>query len=86
MGRKCYDLSMHDVYAVTMGIAAAMAAYLAILILWWMLKGFGRSIERLLAPVERRLYQWLQDRATARTLGTDIDVIRVRRKSEFSAH
>ena len=29
---------------------------------------------------ERALYDWLQDRATARALGMDIDLVRARRK------
>jgi hypothetical protein len=53
----------------------------------WLIKvsAFGGAslIERMLLPLERRAFQWLQDRATARALGIDIDIIRVRRKSEF---
>jgi hypothetical protein len=53
----------------------------------WLIKvsAFGGDslIERMLLPLERRAFQWLQDRATARALGIDIDIIRVRRKSEF---
>lgn len=31
-------------------------------------------------PAERRLLQWLQDRAAARALGIDIEILRARRK------
>lgn len=52
----------------------------------WLLKvtaiGLRNGIERLLLPAELRLFQWLQDRAVARTLGADIDVVRFRRKVE----
>lgn len=52
----------------------------------WLLKvtaiAARNGIERFLLPAERRLLQWLQDRAVARTLGADIDVVRFRRKVE----
>jgi len=55
----------------------------------WLLKvtaiGIVRMIDRMLRPIERRILQWLQDRAMARALGVDIDIIRVRRKIETAA-
>lgn len=63
--------------------------WLAVVVLWfakdlvWMI---GRVLARALLPVERRILQWLQDRASARALGVDIEVLRVRRKSQFPRH
>lgn len=52
----------------------------------WLLKvaalGIARMIDRMLRPIEQRALQWLQDRAMARALGVDIDIIRVRRRIE----
>jgi hypothetical protein len=60
----------------------------AVIIGVWLLKvtvsGAVRMVDCLLRPLERRMLQWLQDRATARTLGIDIDIIRARRKIETS--
>lgn len=73
----------HDIRAGAFALSIVWAAIIGL----WLLKivGMGavRLVERLLLPSERRAFQWLQDRATARALGIDIDVIRVRRKSEF---
>lgn len=33
-------------------------------------------------PIEERTLQWLQDRAMARALGVDVDVVRMRRRME----
>jgi len=61
----------------------------AVIIGLWLLKvtaiGTVRMIDRMLRPIERRILQWLQDRAMARALGVDIDIIRVRRKIETAA-
>ena len=69
------------IFARTIGIGVAG------IIALWAIKvtviALARMTERALLPIERRIFQWLQDRATARTLGIDIDIIRVRRKSEF---
>lgn len=44
---------------------------------------FGNSVApRFLYPLEAKLLQWLQDRATARMYGTTIDVVRIRRKAD----
>lgn len=54
----------------------------------WLLKVVAsaglRAACRILLPLEVRVLLWLQDRAAARALGIDIDVIRVRRKIEFT--
>lgn len=54
----------------------------------WLLKvmasSLPRCIGRLMLPLEVRVLLWLQDRAAARALGVDIDVIRFRRKVEFT--
>lgn len=55
----------------------------------WLLKKlfFGASdlFQKSAMPFERSTLQWLQDRAMARALGVDIDIIRVRRKIETAA-
>lgn len=71
-----------------MGIGLrALAMVCSAVIALWLLKvialATARMFERLLLPLERGVLQWLQDRAAARALGIDIDIIRVRRKSEF---
>lgn len=52
----------------------------------WLLKeaaiGVSKLVERAFLPIERRIYQWLQDRAMSRTLGVSVDVVRVRRRIE----
>jgi hypothetical protein len=72
-----------------MGIGfLALAIVCAAIVGLWLLKvtaiGAVRMVDCLLRPLERRMLQWLQDRATARTLGIDIDIIRARRKIETS--
>lgn len=66
----------------------SLAVVCAAIIGLWLLKvtaiGAMRMVDCLLRPLERRMLQWLQDRATARTLGIDIDIIRARRKIETS--
>jgi len=53
----------------------------------WLLKVVASTgsqmIGKILLPLEIRVLSWLQDRATSRTLGIDIDVIRFRRKVDF---
>lgn len=71
---------------IRIGLHALVIVWAAIVGLW-LIKvialSSARLIERMLLPVERATFQWLQDRATGRALGIDIDIIRVRRKSEF---
>lgn len=72
------------------GIFVRIIAFIwAVIIGLWLLKvtavGVARMIDRMLRPIERRVLQWLQDRAMARALGVDIDIIRVRRRIETAA-
>lgn len=80
------DAITHQLRAGFIGLGsvvlAVIALYLARLFVVWL----WRALVRSLLPLERRLLQFLQDRATSRTLGVDIDVIRVRRKIEFTAN
>lgn len=46
----------------------------------WFLRCLSIGFSLLIRPMEVRLLGYLQDRATARTLGVDIDVLRARRK------
>ncbi len=69
------------------GIFMRIIAFIwAVIIGLWLLKvttiGVAQMIDRMLRPIELSVLQWLQDRAMARTLGVDIDVIRVRRRIE----
>lgn len=79
------DAIAHQLRAGLIGLGSVVLAvivlYLAKLLVVWL----WRALARCLLPLERRLLQFLQDRATSRTLGVDIDVIRVRRKIEFTA-
>jgi hypothetical protein len=79
------DAIAHQLRAGFIGLGsvvlAVIALYLARLFVVWL----WRALARCLLPLERRLLQFLQDRATSRTLGVDIDVIRIRRKIEFTA-
>lgn len=71
------------------GGGKALALVWAVIVGVWLLKVVvlrsARVAGRLLYPAEAWLLAWLQDRATARTLGIDIDVIRMRRKIDFTA-
>lgn len=40
-------------------------------------------IGKLVLPLEVRVLAWLQDRAAARALGVDLDILRIRRKIDF---
>ena len=40
----------------------------------------GRAISWAILPSEKRMLQWLQDRAASRALGIDIAILRARRK------
>lgn len=65
---------------VVMG-AVALGLLWGIASVAWLV--FGRSVApRFLYPIESKLLQWLQDRATARAFGTSVDVVRVRRKAD----
>lgn len=77
---------LHQLRAVSIGVGAAMLAYVAWRLLGLVVRVLYAAAGRVMMPIESRCYQWLQDRATARTLGVDIDVIRMRRKVEFPRH
>lgn len=53
---------------------------------WIVLKHIGAAIFRAVVtsflPLETKTLEWLQDRAMARTLGVDVDVVRMRRRME----
>jgi hypothetical protein len=69
------------IFVRTVGIG--VSAIIAIWLLKVAIFAICRMVERMVLPLERSTLQWLQDRAMARSLGVDIDIIRVRRKSEF---
>jgi uncharacterized membrane protein YfbV (UPF0208 family) len=60
--------------------------WLGLFVLWLAKDIVFWLARRAFMPIETRLLTWLQDRATSRTLGIDIDVIRMRRKIEFTNH
>jgi hypothetical protein len=53
----------------------------------WLLKMMAKAVPtwtgKLVLPLEVRVLSWLQDRATARALGVDLDILRARRKIDF---
>lgn len=63
-------------------IGVGIAAWSGIYLLKFIAISLGRLFERALLPIERRLLTWLQDRATARVLGIDTEIVRQRRKME----
>ena len=69
------------------GGGKALALVWAVIVGFWLLKVVVlwcvRAAGHLLYPLVAPLLGWLQDRATARTLGIDIDVLRFRRKVDF---
>lgn len=76
----------HDIGAGMYALSIVWAVIIGV----WLLKvtgiGAGKLVERLCLPAERRIFQWLQDRAAARALGMDIDIIRARRKIETATN
>lgn len=53
----------------------------------WLLKKMAMAVPawigKLVLPLEVRVLAWLQDRAAARALGVDLDILRIRRKIDF---
>lgn len=66
----------------------ALSIMCSVVIGLWLLKvsgiGLAKMTERLLLPLERRVYQWLQDRAMSRALGIPVEIVRVRRRIEMA--
>ena len=75
----------HQMRAGFIGLGSIVLAVIALYLARLLVGRLWRTLVRSLLPLERRLLQLLQDRAMSRTLGVDIDVIRVRRKIEFTA-
>ena len=44
--------------------------------------GLAKAIARSFLPAELKMLEWLQDRATARTLGIDVGIVQARRRME----
>lgn len=74
---------MNDLLIGLKSVGAVAAAYLCFMVLRGLSRASGHLLASRLLPAERRLLEWLQDRATARTMGIDVDVIRARRKIDF---
>jgi hypothetical protein len=59
---------------------------IAIAVVGWSVYYCGRAATRLVSkrafPLEKRILQFLQDRAASRALGVDIGVLRARRKMD----
>lgn len=70
----------------TLELAGIIAAWIVGLVVLGTIKllmpCLGRFIQRLFLPLESRLLRLLQERAMARALGVDIEVIRARRRIE----
>lgn len=75
---------MDDLLKGLWAVVIVAGGYVCFMLLRGAVSLSGRLIVRAMIPTESQLLQWLQDRATARTLGTDADVIRARRKIDFS--
>lgn len=65
---------------------ALLGGLFAALVAWAILKRVAVALFRAVVtsclPIEERTLQWLQDRAMARALGVDVDVVRMRRRME----
>jgi hypothetical protein len=63
-------------------VGGAFLAWVA----WFLLKaiaiGAAKGIAKSFLPAELKMLEWLQDRATARTLGIDVGVVHARRRME----
>lgn len=63
-------------------LGAMFAAFVAWAIFKRIAAALFRAIITSCLPIEERTLQWLQDRAMARALGVDVDVVRMRRRME----
>lgn len=65
---------------------ALLGGLFAALVAWAIFRRVAVALFRALVtsclPIEERTLQWLQDRAMARALGVDVDVVRMRRRME----
>lgn len=63
-------------------LGGVFAAFVAWAIFKRIAVALFRAIITSCLPIEERTLQWLQDRAMARALGVDVDVVRMRRRME----
>jgi hypothetical protein len=61
------------------GLFIACLAWIAIK---WVAAAAFRGIVTSFLPFETKTLEWLQDRAMARAIGVDVDVVRMRRRME----
>jgi len=76
---------MDQLRAGLIGLGGAVFAVIAFYLARAIFGLIWRFLVHGLLPLELRLLQLLQDRSTSRTLGIDIDVLRFRRKVDFTA-
>lgn len=74
---------MDQAISVVCVVAAVWASVVVLHILWEILTFTVRMLSDFLRPIECSALQFLQDRALARALGVDVDILRIRRKSQF---
>lgn len=72
----------HDIYIFAVSIGSVAGVVIGLKLLKWGAFGFARLIERMILPMETRLLRFLRERAMARSLGVDIEIIRARRRIE----
>lgn len=73
---------MTDVLIGCTVLGGLFAAFVAWAILKRVAVALFRAMVTSCLPIEERTLQWLQDRAMARALGVDVDVVRMRRRME----
>ena len=75
-------MSLHE-FAIGVKILGVIAAiYIGLLVIKRLAIFTAALLERAAYPLEARLLTWLQDRATSRVLGVDVEIVRQRRKMD----
>lgn len=76
---------MEQLRAGFIGLGSVVFAVIVLYLARAIIGMLWRFLARCCLPLELRLLRLLQDRSTSRTLGIDIDVLRLRRKIDFTA-
>jgi hypothetical protein len=63
-------------------VGGIFLACLALIIFKSIAIALAKVVARSFLPAELKMLEWLQDRATARTLGIDVGVVQARRRME----
>lgn len=73
---------MTDVLIGCTVLGGLFAAFVAWAIFKRLVAALFRAVITSFLPLETKTLEWLQDRAMARALGIDVDVVRMRRRME----